>query len=119
MESCSIFHRVSIAARDDSLDITWLKDDSETADGELPEPDLLAREALEELAGAMNELQAILVELGAEEEEAEEEEVDEAESESGGTAPGSSDWRALRLTRSEVLALIRPPLRSRLPPGQL
>jgi type I restriction enzyme M protein len=62
------FDRDYIANRDDSLDITWLKDDSETADGELPEPDLLAREALEELAGAMNELQAILVELGAEEE---------------------------------------------------
>ena len=63
-----MFSRDYIATRDDSLDITWLKDDSETENGELPEPDLLARKALEELAGAMNELQAILVELGAEEE---------------------------------------------------
>lgn len=34
----------------------------------MPEPDVLINEAMEELAGAMNELQAILVELGVEDE---------------------------------------------------
>lgn len=57
------FTREEIAARGDSLDISWLKDDS-AAQGELPEPAQLAEEALTELAGAMEELRAILLELG-------------------------------------------------------
>jgi type I restriction enzyme M protein len=50
-------------SKDDSLDISWLKDDSdESADG-LPEPSILAQEAMEELEAAMADLQGILVEL--------------------------------------------------------
>jgi type I restriction enzyme M protein len=60
------FSREDIAARGDSLDISWLKDDSETAAGDLPEPDVLAIEAIGELEGALDELRGILEELGAE-----------------------------------------------------
>lgn len=64
------FTREEIAARGDSLDISWLKDDADHAD--LPEPAQLAEEALGELAGAMEELRAILLELGESPEELEE-----------------------------------------------
>ncbi len=65
------FTREEIAARGESLDISWLKDDSEGANDELPEPDVLAREAVAELEGAIGELRAILVELGEDAEEVE------------------------------------------------
>lgn len=48
----------------DSLDISWLKDDSAEDAADLPEPLVLAREAVEELNGALEELGAILAELG-------------------------------------------------------
>lgn len=48
----------------DSLDIAWVKD--ENAEDVLPEPAVLAREAVEELNAAVGELEAILTELGAE-----------------------------------------------------
>jgi len=60
------FSREWIAERGDNLDISWLKDDSNDSSDELPEPALLAQEALGELEAAMNELHAILEELGAE-----------------------------------------------------
>lgn len=65
------FTREQIAERGDSLDIAWLKDDSDTDGGELPEPTFLAREALLELDGAMVELRGILEELGEDVEEVE------------------------------------------------
>jgi type I restriction enzyme M protein len=58
------FTREWIAERGDSLDISWLKDDSEGANDELPDPTVLAREAMMELEGAMEELRGILEELG-------------------------------------------------------
>ena len=58
-----------VAGRGDSLDISWLKDESETGAGELPEPDLLVQEAVTELEGALVELRGILEELGLEVEE--------------------------------------------------
>ncbi|MBI5557227.1 MAG: N-6 DNA methylase [Deltaproteobacteria bacterium] len=58
------FTREEIASRGDSLDIAWLKDDSDTNNDELPEPAILAREALIELDAAMEELRGILEELG-------------------------------------------------------
>ena len=65
------FTRQEIQDRGDSLDISWLKDDS--ADhGELPEPAQLAEETLTELSGAMEELRAILLELGEDEKALEE-----------------------------------------------
>ena len=70
-EQCRLrcFSRAEIAEKDDSLDLSWLRDDNAEDASNLPEPDVLINEALEELAGAMNELQAILVELGVEEEQ--------------------------------------------------
>lgn len=65
------FTREQIAERGDSLDISWLKDDSETDAQDLPEPAVLAQEAMVELDAAMDELRGILEELG--------EEIDEVE----------------------------------------
>lgn len=48
-------------AKDDSLDISWFG-----ISDELPEPALLAQEAMAELEAAMSELRGILVELGVE-----------------------------------------------------
>lgn len=63
------FTREEITNRGDSLDIAWLKDDSDRSNDELPEPAALAREALIELDAAMEELRGILGELGEEVEE--------------------------------------------------
>lgn len=60
------FTRDWIAERGDNLDIAWLKDDSETAVEDLPEPEALAEEALGELEAAMADLRSILIELGDE-----------------------------------------------------
>jgi type I restriction enzyme M protein len=60
------FTRDWIAKRGDSLDIAWLKDESEGATEELPEPAALAQEAMEELEAALDELRGILEELGEE-----------------------------------------------------
>ena len=56
--------RAQIAERDDNLDIVWLKDEAAGEGDELPEPAVLAREALEELEGALEDLRGILSELG-------------------------------------------------------
>lgn len=59
------FTREQIAARDDNLDISWLKDDTaETAEAQHDEPALVARLALRELNAAVSELRALLDELG-------------------------------------------------------
>lgn len=63
---CRAFTREHIAERGDSLDIAWLKDDNAADHNDLPEPALLAQEAMEELQGALLELQGILAELGEE-----------------------------------------------------
>jgi type I restriction enzyme M protein len=65
------FTREAITVRGESLDIAWLKDETDAANGGLPEPAALAREAMVELEGAFEELRGILAELG--------EEVDEVE----------------------------------------
>jgi type I restriction enzyme M protein len=64
------FTREDIAARGDSLDIAWLKDESEGNATDLPEPEELAAQAITELEGALLELRGILDELGIEAEEA-------------------------------------------------
>ncbi|WP_189352660.1 class I SAM-dependent DNA methyltransferase [Vogesella fluminis] len=61
-----VFSRDWIRERGDSLDISWLKDDNAEDAADLPEPSVLAREAMEELNGALAELEAILAELGEE-----------------------------------------------------
>ena len=58
------FSREWIRERADSLDIAWLKDDNAEDAADLPEPAVLAQEAMGELEGALAELQAILAELG-------------------------------------------------------
>lgn len=63
------FTREEIANRGDSLDLTWLKDDSDGSSDELPEPAVLAREAMTELEAAFDELRAVLAELGEDVEE--------------------------------------------------
>ena len=60
------FTREEIAARGDNLDISWLKEDSDGSGDALPEPAVLAREAMAELEGAMEELRGILEQLGDE-----------------------------------------------------
>jgi type I restriction enzyme M protein len=60
------FTREQIAERGDSLDIAWLKDDSDGNAADLPEPEVLAQEAMAELEGALEELRGILAELGEE-----------------------------------------------------
>jgi type I restriction enzyme M protein len=60
------FTRDWIAARGDNLDIAWLKDESEGAADEMPEPAALAQEAVDELEAALEELRGILEELGEE-----------------------------------------------------
>ena len=64
------FSRKFVAERDDSLDISWLKDESDGAGEALLEPGTYARQAVVELEGAIDDLQAILVELGEDAEEA-------------------------------------------------
>jgi type I restriction enzyme M protein len=61
------FTREWIADRGDSLDIAWLKDESGgRGEEEASEPAALAREAMDELEGAILELRGILEELGEE-----------------------------------------------------
>jgi type I restriction enzyme M protein len=63
------FSREEIAARGDSLDLAWLKEDLAEDGAALPEPAMLAQEAMLELEGALEDLRAILAELGEEVEE--------------------------------------------------
>jgi type I restriction enzyme M protein len=58
------FSREEIAERGDSLDLAWLRDDSAEDASELPEPAELARDAIDELEGALADLRSILAELG-------------------------------------------------------
>jgi type I restriction enzyme M protein len=60
------FTREWIAERDDSLDISWLKDDNAESTADLPEPGILATEAMAEVEAIMDDLRGILVELGEE-----------------------------------------------------
>jgi type I restriction enzyme M protein len=60
------FSRESIAARNDDLYIAWLKDENAENATDLPEPAVLAQEAMGELEAAFAELQSILEELGEE-----------------------------------------------------
>lgn len=63
------FTRDQILGRDDSLDISWLKDEDAENHADLPEPAVLATQALDELDAIMTDLRGILAELGEETEE--------------------------------------------------
>lgn len=58
------FTREFIRERGESLDVAWLKDESDGGGDDLPEPAVLAREAMTELEGAFEALRGILAELG-------------------------------------------------------
>lgn len=60
------FTRTEIADRNDSLDISWLKDDSVEDAADLPAPEVLAQKAMGELEAALAELQGIIDMLGVE-----------------------------------------------------
>ena len=49
----------------DSLDISWLKDKDSIDAADLPEPDVLAAEAMSELTEALRELDSLMTALGA------------------------------------------------------
>lgn len=59
------FHVTELAERDYKVDsLRWLRDESLESDADLPEPDELAAEAIDELEAAVEELQAILDMMG-------------------------------------------------------
>ena len=60
-----VFTREQIRERGDSLDITWLKDDSSIDAADLPAPEVLAGEAMAELTEALHELEELMKALGA------------------------------------------------------
>jgi type I restriction enzyme M protein len=63
------FTRAFIADRNESLDISWLKDDASESSEDLPEPALLARDAMTELESALEDIRGILEALGEDVEE--------------------------------------------------
>ncbi|HCE2648460.1 TPA: N-6 DNA methylase [Vibrio parahaemolyticus] len=63
------FSRNEIKTKDESLDLSWIRDENNEDASKLPAPDVLINEALIEMAGAMEELKAILADLDATESE--------------------------------------------------
>jgi len=59
------FSRQFIKDKGDSLDITWLKDNSITDAANLPAPEILATEAMTELTEALREMNQLMIDLGA------------------------------------------------------
>ncbi len=64
------FSREYIAERGESLDISWLKDESAGSHEDLPEPDELVASAIAELEGAIGDLNSVLELLSTEEQAA-------------------------------------------------
>ena len=52
-------------SKGDSLDISWLKDNNSVDAANLPDPEILAAEAMSELTEALRELDGLLNALGA------------------------------------------------------
>jgi type I restriction enzyme M protein len=61
-----MFSRDFISKRDDSLDISWLKDESLQDSETLPEPEVLAKAAMTDLEGALADLNQIIASLESE-----------------------------------------------------
>jgi type I restriction enzyme M protein len=59
-ERFRLFHISDIKERDYKLDITWLKDESLEDADDLPEPDILASEAITELEAIVDDLREII-----------------------------------------------------------
>lgn len=60
------YSREAITERGDNLDITWLRDESAESAEDLPEPEVIAAEIMENLKVAMGEMEALRAELGKE-----------------------------------------------------
>lgn len=66
LERFKVFTYEELVARDKAnLDLIWLKDDSLEDAADLPAPEVLAREIVEELDVAINEINAIVAALGS------------------------------------------------------
>lgn len=63
------FSREAIAKRNENLDLTWLRDENSTHSDDLPEPDVLAAQILEQLAIATSEMEALARILEGDEDE--------------------------------------------------
>jgi len=61
------FSRSEIAARNDNLDISWLRDDSDAAEDDLNDPEDIAAAILGHLRAALAEVEAVDAELAGEE----------------------------------------------------
>lgn len=61
------FSRADITARNDNLDITWLRDDSGAAEDDLSDPEDIAAAILGHLRAALAEVEAVDAELAGEE----------------------------------------------------
>lgn len=61
------FSRADIAARNDNLDIAWLRDDSDAAEDDLSDPEDIAAAILGHLRAALAEVEAVDAELAGEE----------------------------------------------------
>lgn len=61
------FGRADIAARNDNLDIAWLRDDSDAAEDDLSDPEDIAAVILGHLRAALAEVEAVDAELAGEE----------------------------------------------------
>jgi type I restriction enzyme M protein len=59
------FTKEQIAGRNDNLDISWLKDDSNAAEDELTEPEDIAAAIMGHLRAALTEIEAFTEELGS------------------------------------------------------
>ncbi len=62
------FTREEIAGKDDSLDLSWIRDESSVDAEDLPAPEVLAAEAMGELTEVLRELDGLMRALGAESE---------------------------------------------------
>ncbi|TAJ64229.1 N-6 DNA methylase [Brevundimonas sp.] len=61
------FSRADIAARNDNLDIAWLRDDSDAAEDDLSDPEDIAAAILGHLRAALAQVEAVDAELAGEE----------------------------------------------------
>lgn len=61
------FSRADITARNDNLDISWLRDDSDDAEDDLTDPEDIAAAILGHLRAALAEVEAVDAELAGEE----------------------------------------------------
>jgi len=62
---------IGLQPRQASLDIFWLRDESLEKSDNLPDPDVLAQEIVEDLEAALEQFREIAVDLGSEEVKAE------------------------------------------------